>query len=186
LNAFPDRDPTDPLLQMELTVFTTLHYKAWVGGGTFNSAADIDQFNADVEIAIPELQQAVRELLTTITPERPCWLARPIGEGVLWRPDSGLVFVTRTAGVPRVLAIVVSILLAIGPRLRRCLQCRRLFGYRRPQQQCCSTKCSNLRRQRKHRQQHPESSEARHARHARTVKRRLPHAKVRRHQRARK
>jgi hypothetical protein len=138
----------------------------------------------------PEIQRVVRDVLRGLAPGLPVWLdEKPIeigaiGNALLWRQDRGVMVMTRLAGAGSVIAAVVDLLIAIGPRLRRCEGCSRLFALSRPHQKFCSTQCGLKHRVAKWRAAHPEKlADQRHQQYERRVKAKLPRARVARRRR---
>ena len=118
------------------------HYQAW--GSSVNAIRKHGLQHLITEDEAPTIQTELREVLGRLMPGDPVFVDVPISDGVVWDRDRGVRLVTRTAGLPQVLAAVVDLLISIGPRLRRCKtpDCQKLFATKRPAQIHCTTKCA--------------------------------------------
>jgi hypothetical protein len=129
------------------------------------------------------VQAAVRDVLRGLAAGGSVWLHEPpfdpsisVGNGLIWREGRGVVLATRGSGVSLVLAAVVDVLMAVGPRLARCVtpSCRRLFAIRRKGQTHCVKTCGSGDRVREWRKKNPgRESEKKHRQYTRRVQRRL-------------
>jgi hypothetical protein len=176
-----DREDNRGAAAAELHAFLLRHYKAW--GASVNVIVDHELEQPIAPHDVPTIQEAVRNVLDQLAPDARVAFPQAIGDGVVWRAEHGIVLVTRAPGVPKVLAAVVDLLLAVGPRLHRCERaaCRRLFARTRPHQRYCSTTCGGIERVAKWRRGHPDQlATHRHQHYARTVRARLPGARPRR------
>jgi hypothetical protein len=172
----------------ELTSFVVLQFVGTKGGGFVE--LDVDRYPNATDV--PALQAVVSSLLAGLVPGSSAWFEPPafpqpiaIGNGLIWREGRGVMLATRQYGhgwdglVAIIVASVVDLLLAIGPRLRRCRGCQRLFALARPHQRFCDTTCANASRVAAWRKRNPKrASEQRHQQYVRKVKARQPRAKV--------
>ena len=160
-----------------LNWFVVAHYAAW-GGADFDTATRLQHVINPGDVHV--LQRQVRDVLNALEPGGIVWFPQPIVDGIRWSGDR-VVSVTRTPGVPQVLAAVADLLADIGPRLRRCETptCRRLFAFKRPAQRRCRIECGGADRVREWRAKHREQlSEQRHEKYKGQVKAKAPHVRV--------
>jgi hypothetical protein len=159
-----------------LSAMLVLRYRGWAGS-SFNAAVDLQGRLEAGEI--PNIQQAVRELLAGLIPGQITALPVPAADGVVWRKNRGIAIVTRTHGLPQVLSAVVDLLIEVGSKLQRCPGCGRLFAMGRPGQKFCSRQCGTRDRVTRWRLQNAERHSAnRHGQYVRKVKTKYPKARV--------
>jgi hypothetical protein len=137
---------------------------------------------------VPAIQVSLRNLFEGLEPGSSVWLSETpfelknaLWNGVVWSRERGVMLATRSSGVELVLTAVVDLLMAIGPRLHRCItpSCRRLFASRRKGQVRCVATCGATQRVQKWRAANRErSATSRHEQYARKVKARLPGVRV--------
>jgi hypothetical protein len=174
-----DRDRTSAA--GELNAFLMHHYPSW--GADFNFAGSIQHVIGPGDVAA--IQEALREAMGRLGSEESAWFPQSVGDGLRWQPGRGVSLITRTGGLPQVLAAVADLLITVGPRLARCKtpSCHRLFATKRPGQVHCTTKCGGMYRVNKWRQENSERvAESRHEQYARKVRAKLPGVRVSRRQ----
>ena len=64
-----------------------------------------------------------------------------IGNGLVWREGPGILLATRGSGLSLVLAAVSDLLMAVGPKLRRCDPAAACLSWRGRIQRFCTTQC---------------------------------------------
>jgi hypothetical protein len=195
LGEFIDRDLADVDSQRqaatELTTWLYLEFTQPLrSGGGHKSRLEVQPTKQVDVTEVLELQRLLRDVLGGLTPDRSLALDRApisvgaIGTSLFWNRDRGIVLETRSAGAAQVVGAAASLLMAIGPQLRRCTteSCQKLFAANRPFQQRCTKACGTTARVKAWRAKHSDRhKETRHQQYVKRVTARLPGVRVGRH-----
>lgn len=186
LNRFLKRDDlaqTDRCHEAarEIHAFLTHHYRSW--GATVNTVVDEGLESPVLPTQVPAIQSGLRETIGRLEPGGSAvWLPSAIGDGLVWPEKRGITLITRTSGLPQLLAATLELLGRFDGKLGKCESpsCRNFFVKGRSHGRHCSRTCASRERVRRKRERDggAKLSDARHQRYVRDLQKKIPSTRV--------